>query len=271
MTAFDYQTLSVKRDPDGVTQVLLRRPEKKNALSAAMIMELSKLSERLGADEKTRVVVLAGAGDMFCAGGDLQWMKAQMSAGRAARIAGARKLARMLKTLNTLPRPLIGQVHGGAYGAGVGLLCVCDYVAASGETKFGLTETKLGLIPATIGPYVIARLGEGMARRIFMSGRVFGAEEARAIGLVAEVVEPAGLRAAVERQIRPCLAAAPGAVSAAKALALSFAPDMGERRINDSITRLADAWESPEAAEGIEAFFRRRPANWVKRRSVAGD
>ena len=271
MTVFDYQTLSVKRDPDGVTAVRLNRPARKNALSAAMIMELTELAGRLGADEKTRVVTLSGAGDVFCAGGDLQWMQAQMKASRAARIAEARKLAHMLKALNALPRPLLGQVHGGAYGGGLGLLCVCDYVAASSETKFGLTETRLGLIPATISPYVVARLGEGMARRIFMSGRVFGAEEAKAIGLVAEVVEPAGLQAAIERQIRPCLAAAPGAVSAAKALALSFAPAVSERHIDDSITRLADAWESPEAAEGIDAFFRRRPANWVKQRSVASD
>lgn len=271
MTAFDYQTLSVKRDPDGVTELRLKRPEKKNALSAAMIMELTGLAERLGSDEKTRVVALLGAGDVFCAGADLQWMKAQMSAGRAARMAEARKLARMLKALNTLPKPLIGQVHGGAYEAGLGLLCVCDYVVASSETKFGLTETGLGLIPAAISPYVLARLGEGMARRIFMSARIFDAEEAKAIGLVAEVVKPAGLRAAAERQIRPYLSAAPGAVSAAKALALALAPDIGEQRVNTSVTRLADAWESPEAAEGIEAFFKRRPANWVKRRSVAGD
>lgn len=267
MTVFDYQTLSVKRDPDGVTTVRLNRPARKNALSAAMIMELTELAGRLGADEQTRVVILSGVGDVFCAGGDLQWMQAQMKGSRAARIAEARKLAHMLKALNTLPRPLLGQVHGG----GLGLLCVCDYVAASSETKFGLTETRLGLIPATISPYVIARLGEGMARRIFMSGRVFGAEEARAIGLVAEVVEPAGLRAAMARQIQPYLTAAPGAVSAAKALALSFAPDISERRINDSITRLADAWESSEAAEGIDAFFRRRQASWVKQRSVASD
>ena len=194
-----------------------------------------------------------------------------MRASRAARSAEARKLANMLKALNALPRPLLGQVHGGAYGGGLGLLCVCDYVATSSEAKFGLTETRLGLIPATISPYVIARLGEGMARRIFMSGRVFGAEEAKAIGLVAEVVKPAELRAAVERQIRPCLAAAPGAVSAAKALALSFATAVSERHIDDSITRLANAWESPEAAEGIDAFFRRRQAKWVKKRSVASD
>ena len=270
MTAFDYQTLYVKRDPDGVTAVRLNRPEKKNALSAAMIMELTALAGRLGADEQMRAVILSGASDVFCAGGDLQWMQAQMTTSRAARIAEARKLAHMLKALNTLPMPLISKVHGGAYGGGLGLLCVCDYVAASSEAKFGLTETRLGLIPAAISPYVLARLGEGMARRIFMSGRVFNAEEARAIGLVAEVVKPAGLRAAVERQIQPYLAAAPGAVSAAKALALSFAP-VSERRINDSITRLADAWESPEAAKGIDAFFRRRPANWVKRRSVAND
>ena len=268
MTAFDYQTLSVKRDPDGVTAVVLNRPRKKNALSAAMIMELTDLAERLAADEETRAVVLAGAGDVFCAGADLQWMQAQMAAGRDGRIAEARQLANMLKALNTLPKPLLGKAHGGAFGGGVGLLCICDFVVASSETKFGLTETRLGLIPAAISPYVLARLGEGMARRIFMSARIFNAGEAKSIGLVAEVAKPAELDAAVERQIRPYLSAAPGAVSAAKTLALSLASSIDDQVINDSITRLTDAWESPEAAAGIDAFFKRRPAHWVKKRSV---
>lgn len=154
-----------------------------------------------------------------------------------------------------------------------GFLCVRDYALAASETKSGLTETGLGLIPATISPCVLTRLGEGMARRIFISARIFDAGEAKAIGMVAEVVKPAGLRAVRERQIRRCLSAAPGAASAA----LALAPDIGEQRVNTSIARRADASESPEAAGGIwgiwgiGAFFKRRAANRVKRPSVAGD
>lgn len=264
---YNYQTLHVKTDPDGVTEICLNRPTKKNAMSAEMIAELTHLSARLNADDKTRVAVLSGAGDVFCAGGDLAWMKEQFAADRAGRILEARKLAEMLYALNTLNKPLIGKIHGGAFGGGVGLLCVCDFVIAEKDTQFGLTETRLGLIPATISPYVIARMGEGAARRVFMSGRIFDSEEAKTLGLVAQTVAEAELNNAVERQIVPYLHAAPEAVSAAKALARSLGPRIDDAVIDDTISRLADTWETSSAAEGINAFFDRRKANWVRKRT----
>ncbi|HRO13008.1 MAG TPA: enoyl-CoA hydratase-related protein, partial [Amaricoccus sp.] len=212
-----------------------------------------------------RVVVLAGEGRSFCAGGDLEWMRAQFAADRAGRIAEARRLAGMLQALNTLPKPLIGRVQGAAYGGGVGLMAVCDAVVASTDARFGLTETRLGLIPATISPYVLARVGEGRARAVFFSGATFGCDAARALGLVWRAVAPEALDAAVEAEIAPYLAAAPAAVAAAKRLARALGPRIDEEVIEATIARLADTWETPEAREGITAFLDRRQAAWVVR------
>jgi len=257
-----YKTLRVETDDRGIARVTLDRPDKRNALSAAMIAELTDVARAVGIE--TRAMVLSGAGPVFCAGGDLDWMTAQIGADRAGRMAEARKLAEMLQALNAMPVPLIGRLHGGAFGGGVGLACVCDVAVAAEETKFGLTETRLGIIPATIGPYVLARLGEGMARRVFMSSRIFGAEEARTLGLVARVVPAGELDAAVEAEVAPYLSAAPGAVAAAKALARRLGPVIDDYVIDETIRRLADAWETEEAAHGIEAFLSKTKPRWAR-------
>jgi methylglutaconyl-CoA hydratase len=170
----------------------------------------------------------------------------------------------VLRALNELPKPLIGRVNGAAYGGGVGLVSVCDAVIASSTARFGLTETRLGLIPATISPYVLARIGEGPARSVFFSARIFDAEEARSLRLVTRVATPEALDAAVEAEVAPYLATAPGAVAAAKRLARSLGPRIDTQVIEDTIARLADTWETPEAREGIAAFFDKRPAPWVR-------
>lgn len=251
-------------DARGVACITLNRPEKHNAMSAAMISELAGAAARLGADPAVRVVVLTGAGESFCAGGDLGWMRDQMQASAAERAAEATRLARMLGALNTMPKPLIGRVQGQALGGGVGLLSVCDVAVGVQGAKFGLTETRLGLIPATIGPYVIARMGEAIARRVFMSARRFDADEAVRLGLLARAVAPDELDVAVEAEVAPYLAAAPGAVAAAKKLARDLGPRIDEAAIAQSIEALVERWESAEAAEGIAAFFERRPPRWAK-------
>lgn len=161
-----FDTLKLETDARGIATLTLNRPDKHNAMSAQMLEDLTQAATDLGADDAVRVVVLTGAGSSFCAGGDLGWMRAQMSMDAQTRSAEARKLATMLDALNTLPKPLIGALQGNAFGGGVGLACVCDVAIAARSAKFGLTETRLGLIPATIGPYVIARMGEGRARRV---------------------------------------------------------------------------------------------------------
>ena len=210
-----FDTIDSATDAQGVCTVWLNRPEKHNALSAQMIDELTEMAANLR-HSSARVVVLAARGKSFCAGGDLQWMQAQMQADRATRQEGARRLAGMLQSWNTLPQPVIGRLHGNAFGGGVGLASICDVAIGVENAWMGLTETKLGLIPATIGPYVIARMGEAAARRVFMSARKFSAQEAQSLGLLAKTVAEDALDRAVTAEVTPYLSCAPGAVAAAK-------------------------------------------------------
>ncbi len=231
--------------------------------AAQMLAELTQAARQLGGDDAVRVVVLAAAGKTFCAGGDLAWMQAQMGMDAATRAQEAGKLATMLGALNRLPKPLIGRLQGNAFGGGVGMAAVCDVAIGVDTLKMALTETRLGIIPATIGPYVIARMGEGRARRVFMSGRVFDAGEAAELGLLARAVPRDALDVAVEREVVPYLACAPGAVAAAKKLAQDLGGAATEEAVAMSIAALAARWETEEAAEGIGAFFDKRKARWV--------
>ncbi|TRD22657.1 crotonase/enoyl-CoA hydratase family protein [Palleronia caenipelagi] len=258
-----YETLTVIRDARGVVRVTLNRPDKRNAMSGQMIAELTQMALGIGAEAETRAVVLDGAGDVFCAGGDLEWMRDQIEADRPGRIAAARELAHMLRALNEMPSPLIARLHGGAYGGGIGMACVADVVLADPATRFGLTETRLGLIPATIGPYVLARMGEGAARRVFMSARIFDAEEALELGIVSRIVPADRMAEAVEAEVTPYLSVAPGAVAAAKSLTRALSPRIDSEVIEDTIRRLADIWEGDEARAGIEAFLNRTPPPWA--------
>lgn len=258
-----FETITVDVDGRGVATLSLAREAKHNAMSARMLAELTQAAADLAADEAVRVVVLAAKGRTFCAGGDLAWMQEQMTMDAATRAAEAGKLATMLGALNRLPKPVIGRLHGNAFGGGVGMAAICDVAIGVDHLKMALTETKLGIIPATIGPYVVARMGEGRARRVFMSGRVFGAHEAVELGLLARAVPEAELDAAVEREVLPYLACAPGAVAAAKKLAQDLGGAATQQAVEMSIAALAARWETEEAAEGISAFFEKRKAAWV--------
>ena len=259
-----YQTLEIDTDSRGVATLTLARPDKHNALNAQMIDELTHAAAVLGADDAVRVVVLTGAGKSFCAGGDLGWMQDQMRADSPTRAREAGKLAGMLGALNRLPKPLIGRVQGQAFGGGIGMMAVCDVAIGVEGAKFGLTETRLGLIPATIGPYVLARMGEAMARRVFMSARIFEAGEAVTLGLLAKAVAPEALDDAVAAEIVPYLACAPGAVARAKALAQNLGGGISQTDIDHSIAELVACWEGAEAQEGIGAFFERRKPGWAQ-------
>jgi len=259
-----FETLTLHTDDRGVTTLTLNRPDKHNALSPTMIDELAQAAAQLGRDPAVRVVVLTGAGASFCAGGDLGWMKAQTDADAATRAREARRLAEMLGGLNTLPKPLIGRVQGQAFGGGVGLISVCDVAVGVAQARYGLTETRLGLIPATIGPYVVARMGEAMARRVFLSARVFDADEAVRLGLLARAVAAEDLDDAIEAEVAPYLSAAPGAVAEAKRLLRRLGPPIDDAVIAETIEALVKRWESPEASEGIAAFFERRKPHWAE-------
>ncbi|MCJ8054104.1 crotonase/enoyl-CoA hydratase family protein [Shinella curvata] len=259
----NFETISVSVDRRGVAALTLRRHAQHNALSGLMIRELTAVAGLLGGDRAVRVVVLTGEGESFCAGGDLNWMKEQIAASREARIAEARRLALMLKALRDLHKPLIARVNGQAYGGGVGLISVCDAAIAVEGARFGLTETRLGLIPATISPYVAARIGPAAFLRFATSARLFDAPTARDIGLIGGVVAPEALDEAIEAEIKPYFATSPEAVAATKALAHALASPIDDTVIEMTLTRLADTWETPEATEGIAAFLEKRKANWV--------
>ena len=258
-----FETIRISVDARGVAVLTLDRADKHNTLSGRMIAEVTEATGQLAGDPAVRVVVLTGAGTSFCAGGDLEWMQAQVAGDAASRRTAATALAMMLNGLNLLPKPLIGRVNGQAYGGGVGLMSVCDAAIGVQGASFGLTETRLGLIPATIGPYVLARIGATTARRYLMASRIFDAQVAVGIGLLADAVAPEALDSAVEAEISPYLDCAPGAVAEAKALIRRLTPPIDETLIADTIGALVRRWESPEAAEGIAAFFAKRRPGWA--------
>lgn len=258
-----FETISLAVDDRGVATITLAREEKHNALSAIMMTEIGQAVEQLNVDDTVRVVVLTGKGRSFCAGGDLDWMRAQMAADSETRAKEGRRLANMLFALNTLSKPLIGRIQGQAFGGGIGMACVCDVAVGVDTAKFGLTETRLGLIPATIGPYVIARMGEAMARRVFMSSRIFGAQEAVTLGILAKAVEADVLEEAIEAEITPYLNCAPRAVANAKSLARKLGHPITQEIIEMSIDALIEQWAGDEAPEGVAAFFEKRKPLWA--------
>ncbi len=250
-----FETIRTEVDARGVANITLARAKKHNAMNATMIAELTQVCAEIGNNENIRVCVLQAEGQTFCAGGDLKWMQAQMIETRDEKIAGAMRLASMLEALDNLACPLIGKIQGPAYGGGIGLMAVCDVVIASKGTKFALTETKLGLIPATIGPFVIRRIGEPWARQYFFSTKTFDAAKAREMNLVSQVVEHDNLDQAVDREIETTLHALPGAVRAAKSLAKKLARNPTMETKAYTAEKLAERWESEEAQNAIEAFF----------------
>lgn len=257
-----YRTIRLLEDERGIATLTLARAEKHNALSAAMIAELTDAAAVIGESASVRAVLLDAEGKSFCAGGDLNWMREQAAKPVEERIAEGMKLAAMLKALDDLKVPLIAKVHGNVFGGGIGVLCVSDIVIAASHVKFGLTETKLGLIPATIGPYVVRRIGEGAARRIFMNAAIFDGDLAHRIGLVSTLCHGDHLGGIAAKEAAAFLACAPGAVRDAKAFAKYLARTPGDPT-DYTAARLAERWASAESAEGIGAFFDKRKADWV--------
>lgn len=257
-----YETVSLETDTRGVATLWLNRPEKHNALSAQMITEVHQAADQLASDNDIRVVILAAKGKTFCAGGDLGWMRDQFDASPQARAKEAGALAYMLQAINLIPKPVIGRVQGNAFGGGVGMASVCDVAIGTTNITMALTETKLGLIPATIGPYVAARMGEACARRVFMSGRPFKGPEAVDLGLLARAVPDGELDTAIEAEVLPYLQTAPAAVARAKGLLRHLGPPITPEVIEHSIGELVACWEGPEAREGIGAFFNKEKPAW---------
>ena len=263
----DLQTISLDVDDAGVARLTLNRPEARNAMSQRMIQDLRAATDRLAADPAVRVVVLSGAGDHFCAGGDLKEMQVQVTRSRGERIADATELATLLAELNRFSRPIVGRINGSAYGGGLGLISICDIAIGVTTARYCLTEVRLGLIPATISPYVVARLGVPHARRVMLNATDMDGAAAVRWGLLDDVVEPAALDAAVDREIAAFLRCAPGAVADCKRLIEFVSTHGAAENIPYTTGQLADRWESAELAEGIAAFLQKRKPAWQRDRS----
>ena len=257
-----YETLLVQTDARGVATVTLNRPDKHNALNGTLIDELTDAAGRLATDGAVRIVILTGAGKSFCAGGDFNWFASNVEKSRAERVEQSATLAHLLRRLDTLPKPLIGRINGPAYGGGVGMIAVCDYAIGAEGSRFGLTEVKLGLLPANISPYVVARIGKVHSRETMLSGALFDAVRAERIGLLTEVVAPDALDGAVERVVHDHLQAAPGAVADTKALIAYVAAHDLDTNMIYTADRLADAWETAEGIEGINSFLDKSIPSW---------
>jgi len=257
-----YETLAIETDPRGVTRVTLNRPKNGNALNDALIGELKDAFLQCDRRADVRLVVLTGAGKMFCSGGDLAWMLAINGAPRNERVASSRALADMLQVADKLGKPVIARVNGAAFGGGVGLVSIADSVVAAEGARFALSEVRLGLVPANIAPYVVRRIGAANARRYALSGRQFSSVEGRALGLVHDVVSDEALDAAVEREVAAFLEAAPEAIRITKSL-IAFVDSHGDHdNIPYTADRLADAWETECGREGIQSFLNKTVPSW---------
>ena len=249
---------------DGVATVTLNRPEIHNAFDEALIAKLTETFVALDDDGDVRIVVLAGAGRTFCAGADLNWMKRMAAFGQDENLRDATALAAMLRALYALSKPTIARVHGAAYGGGVGLIAACDIAVAVPEATFALTEAKLGLIPATIGPYVIEAIGARQARRYFLTAERFGAAEALRIGLVHEVAALPQLDTRIGDLVGALRVAGPSAQLECKALIRGVAHrPIDADVISGTAGHIAAVRASPEGKEGVAAFLGKRRPAWL--------
>lgn len=252
-------------DDRGVATVAMNRPAVHNAFNSDLVKALREAFERLGGQDGVRAVLLKGEGKSFSAGADLDWMKEAAGYSERQNHQDAQRLSEMLHTLNTCPKPTIAMIQGAALGGGAGLVACADIAIAVRDARFGFSEVRLGLTPATISPYVLAKIGESAARRFFLTAERFNAETAREIGLVHETVGSEGdLITAAERAVAELLNGAPGALAAAKDLiaAVKHRPADAELR-DETARRIAARRASDEGKEGIAAFLEKRKADWV--------
>jgi methylglutaconyl-CoA hydratase len=257
-----YQFLTIERQ-GGVERVTLNRPDVRNAFNEQVIAELSEWAGRAKEDKKLRVVVFAGAGKVFSAGADAAWMAKMAGYSHDDNVRDARAGAAMFLAINTIPAIVIGRIQGAALGGGSGLAAVCDIVVAADDAIFGFTETKLGILPAMISPYVLQKIGASAARDLFLTGRRFDANKAREIGLVHDVVAAADLDAAVDRFVNEALSASPTAVARSKGLIQAVLGQPPVDVMGITADAIATQRVSPEGQEGLKAFLEKRTPAWT--------
>jgi methylglutaconyl-CoA hydratase len=256
--------LDIRRPSPHVAEVWLNRPEVRNAFNDGVIAALTEAFTRLNQDTELRVVVLAGHGKAFCAGADLNWMRAMADYSWDENRADAGKLAEMLWTLDQCPVPIIGRIHGDCYAGGMGLASVCDVLVASDNVTFCLSEARLGLLPATIAPYVVRAMGGQAARRWFTTAERFSAAQGQAMGFVHELCTPDEIDARVAALVATLVANGPAAVRACKQLVRDVAGRPIDAALRDETARrIADIRASAEGREGVSSFLNKRPPNWL--------
>ncbi|MGA8574798.1 MAG: enoyl-CoA hydratase-related protein [Candidatus Cybelea sp.] len=246
----------------GIARVTLARPEVRNAFNAEVIERLHEIFTRITAADDVRAVVLAGEGKVFCGGADVNWMRASLDLSFDANVADAELMSDMFRAIDNCPKPVVARIHGAALGGGSGLVAVCDIAVAAEDAVFGFTEVKLGIIPATISPFVLAKIGTSHARALFLTGERFDARHAEAIGLVHDVVPSAQLDAAVERRLAELHSAGPNAIAAAKLLVRRVLDNSYADSRTITTEAIARQRVSPEGQEGLRAFLERRPAKF---------
>jgi methylglutaconyl-CoA hydratase len=259
----EYGTITVAVK-DMVATVTLNRPDVRNAFNEFTIAELSLAFSDLGRQDDVRAIVLAANGPAFCAGADLNWMKKMASYSHAENAEDAEKLADMLRTIYLCPKPVVAKVQGDCYAGGMGLVAACDIAVASNGTCFCLSEVKLGLIPATISPYVIKAMGENAARRYFLTAEKFTAQEAQRIGFVHDVVGADALDAHVESIVKSLVTSSPNAVREAKVLVREVSGKaVDSALVVDTAERIANIRSSDEGREGVASFLEKRKPSWL--------
>jgi methylglutaconyl-CoA hydratase len=259
--------LSTHRDARGVVTLTLDRPEARNALSAALVTQLTAALEALADDGAARAIILTGAGDAFCAGADIGEMRAAGAAPPEQNEADSRRFAAMLERLERQPQPTLALVNGAAYGGAIGLITACDIALAATGARFALSEVRLGLVPAMISPYVLRAIGPREARRWFLSGETMDSATALRIGLVHEAIDPGVLAAAADRMLAALLAGAPGAQAEIKRLIrhASGRSEAGDDAMLGETARwIARVRAGDEAREGLSAFLERRKPGWTR-------
>lgn len=259
----NYQTIDVEAVA-GVARVTLARPDVRNAFNAQTIADLTAAFGDLDARADVRAVVLAGQGNVFCGGADINWMRASLELTREQNVDDARAMSRMFRAIDRCSKPVVARIHGAALGGGAGLAAVCDIVVSADDAIFGFTETKLGIIPAVISPFVLSKIGVSAARSLFLTGERFDARHACSIGLVHYVVAFDQLDATVDRILKELHGAAPSAVAAAKRLIVDVARASYDDSLNLTADAIATQRTSPEGQEGLRAFLERRPAGWTQ-------
>ena len=257
-------TVELIIDQPGVATLWLNRPNKHNAFDDAMIVELTRACERVAAEPALRVLVLASRGRNFSAGADLGWMQRMAAYSYAENLRDAGALAKLLQTLNTLPQATIARVQGAAFGGAVGLVSCCDMAVATPTAQFCLSEVKLGLVPATISPYVVAAIGPRAARRYSTTAETFSAERARELGLVAELADEDDLDHTIGRLARAIQANGPRAVAVAKQLVAQVSDrPIDQDLIDNTCELIANIRVSTEGQEGLQAFLQKRRPSWI--------